>query len=126
MLYEKLIRHYFSFFFFLFASPLSASFIIMSLFFFKFKISCHSCFEILHLNFKFSSEKLCFCKNLITDSKTLFRLSGRQKLDLFLTREELGVSDSVFSEKKLYESKFSSKIFNVFFPFLVSYVVELV
>ena len=79
--------------------PLSASFIIMSLFFFKFKISCHSCFEIWDLFLKFSSEKLCFYKNLITDSKVQITFWGGQNVALFLTREESGVSNSGFSEK---------------------------
>ena len=81
------------------APLLSASFVIMSLFFLKIKIFFHSYFEISDLFLKFSSQKLCFCKNLNTDSKVLFRFWGGQKLNLLLTREESGVSNSGFSEK---------------------------
>ena len=57
--------------------PLPASFTIMSLFFLK----------MFGLIFKFSSEKLCFRKNLITDLKVLFQFL-REEVDLFFFKPE--------------------------------------
>ena len=45
----------------------------------------------------------------MTDSKDLFRFSGGQKLDLFLTREELSVSNSGFCEKNSTSLSFRVK-----------------
>ena len=51
------------------------------------------------LIFKIALGEALFFLNLITHTKVLFGFQGGQRLDLFLTREESGVSNSGFSEK---------------------------
>ena len=78
---------------------LQACIIIMSQLFFEVKIFCYLHFKILDIFLRFSSEKFCFSKKLITDTKVLFRFCGGQNLDLLITREESDVSTLGFSEK---------------------------
>ena len=97
----------------------------MSQFFFKVKIFCHLHTKILDIFLRFSSEKFCFSKKLITDTKVLFRFCGGQNLDLLITREESDVSTLGFSEKNSAGLSFLKKsLMSFFFSVKLRYVVE--